>query len=73
RRLPVLQTRERHSQIVELEGSMHWRDRQEMVVLLEAVGLGTVAQMPSIVLDHDLLTALSERWYNERQCFRLPT
>ncbi|KAH9292234.1 hypothetical protein KI387_042578 [Taxus chinensis] len=51
---------ERHSQIAELEGSMHRRDRREMAILLEAVGLGPVARMPSIVLDHGLLTALAE-------------
>ncbi|KAH9314384.1 hypothetical protein KI387_023011, partial [Taxus chinensis] len=60
RRLPVLQTWERHSQIAELEGSMHRRDHREMAILLEVVGLGPVTQMPSIVLDHSLLTALAE-------------
>ncbi|KAH9314735.1 hypothetical protein KI387_023362, partial [Taxus chinensis] len=52
---------------------MHRRDRRAMVILLKAVGLGPVARMPSIVLDHGLLTALAERWHSESQCFRLPT
>ncbi|KAH9300104.1 hypothetical protein KI387_011687, partial [Taxus chinensis] len=52
---------------------MRRRDWRAMVILLEAVGLGPVSQMPSIILDHGLLTALAERWHSESQCFRLPT
>ncbi|KAH9325405.1 hypothetical protein KI387_005583, partial [Taxus chinensis] len=44
-----------------------------MKISLEAVGLGSVTRMPSIVLDHGLLTALAERWHSKSQCFRLPT
>ncbi|KAH9298633.1 hypothetical protein KI387_030315, partial [Taxus chinensis] len=48
-------------------------DCREMAILLEAVGLGLVIRMPSILLDHGLLTVLVKRWHNESQCFRLPT
>ncbi|KAH9307202.1 hypothetical protein KI387_044417, partial [Taxus chinensis] len=60
-----VQTFECHSRFVELEGSMHHRDQRDMALLLEAVGLGPIAHMPSIILDHGLLTALAERWHNE--------
>ncbi|KAH9328701.1 hypothetical protein KI387_000809, partial [Taxus chinensis] len=44
-----------------------------MAILLEMVGLGPMSHMPSITLDHGLLTVLAERWHSESQCFRLPT
>ncbi|KAH9301145.1 hypothetical protein KI387_012728, partial [Taxus chinensis] len=65
RHLPVLQTHEHHSRIDELEGSMHRRDWCVVAILLEAVGLGPVSRMPSITLDHGLLTVLAERWHSE--------
>ncbi|KAH9293429.1 hypothetical protein KI387_041367, partial [Taxus chinensis] len=52
---------------------MHRRDWRAMAILLEVVGLGPVSRMPSIILDHNLLTVLAERWHSESQCFRLPT
>ncbi|KAH9322417.1 hypothetical protein KI387_017056, partial [Taxus chinensis] len=73
RHLPVLQMREHHTWIAKVEGSMCRRDQRVMSILLEAVGLGPVSQMLSITLDHGLLTALSERWHSESQCFRLLT
>ncbi|KAH9322001.1 hypothetical protein KI387_016640, partial [Taxus chinensis] len=52
---------------------MHRHNQQAMVILLEVIGLGPVAQMPSIVLDHGLLTVLVEQWHSENQCFRMLT
>ncbi|KAH9305195.1 hypothetical protein KI387_009599, partial [Taxus chinensis] len=56
---------ERHSRITNSEGSMHRHDCRAMVILLEVVGLGPVARMSSIVLDHDLLTVVAERWHSK--------
>ncbi|KAH9331572.1 hypothetical protein KI387_003680, partial [Taxus chinensis] len=42
-----------------LEGSMCRCDSRVMMILLEAMGLGPMSQMPSITLNHGLLTALA--------------
>ncbi|KAH9301873.1 hypothetical protein KI387_013456, partial [Taxus chinensis] len=73
RRFSVLQMWDHHFWIAELERSMHRRDRLSMAILLEVVGLGPMSQIPSITLDHGLLTALAEKWRSESQCFRFPT
>lgn len=46
---------------------------QPMTTVITRCGLSSLLDMPQIIINQGLLTALAKRWYSEHNTFHLPT